>query len=61
MEKIAYLQILDHAINCVIYNGGRPDSAVTIPRKDWYDIPYMLKGFQERNISIRFSDPPRFS
>ena len=57
MEKIAYFRMDEYQFTCNMYIDGRIDSSVSLPKKDWWDIPNLLIGLQDHNYKIQFSRP----
>ncbi|KHO47776.1 MAG: hypothetical protein QT00_C0002G0438 [archaeon GW2011_AR5] len=58
MEKIAYIWISGSHVHCRAYVDGRPDSSLSLPQKDLWDFPNLLRGLGEHNFAVKYSSPP---
>jgi hypothetical protein len=57
MEKIANLYIEGRRFHCLTSIDGKFDSAMSLPEKDYWDIPNLFKGLKEYGYKIRFYNP----
>ena len=57
-ERIAYLCTKNRYLACSTYIDGKIDSSLNLDEKNWWDIPNLIKGLDEHDFKIVFSDPP---
>ena len=58
-EKVAYLRTKNEYLACSTYIDGKIDSSLNLNEKNWGDILDLIKGLNEHNFKIVFSDPPK--